>query len=115
MNDQFKGIILYNIELDGNLNGVYTNNHPNTRGEIYTETARLKKNFPQFNNNTEVREYDAFYFDLNNERVDCLLKFSIQNRIIDVIWELVDGRVLFRGQGFQMNDRQIAISYWLSN
>lgn len=111
--NEFRGIVLYNIELNGNLNGVYTNNHPITNGRIFTETARLRDN-TLVEQGTEVIVYDCFYFDVN-ESVECTLTFRITNRIIDAFWQLPNQTApIFTGQGFQMNERQIAISYWFN-
>lgn len=113
--DEFRGIVLYNIELNGNLNGVYTNNHPITNGRIFTETARLRGD-TFFEGNTEVRIYDCFYFDVVEGGVECTLTFRITNGIYRVEWHLPNQTTpIFIGEGFQMNDRQIVISYWLNN
>lgn len=109
---EFKGIVLYNIEADNNLNGVYTNNHPLTNNRIFAETARFIPDESSENGETEIRVYDCFYFDTEGE-IECTLTFSITNGIIDVVWS-IGQRVIFRGQGFQMNERQIAISYWFN-
>ncbi|WP_298119075.1 hypothetical protein [Flavobacterium sp.] len=113
MEKQFRGIILFNIELNGNLNGVYTNNlTPNA--EIYTETAKLKDD-TLVENGTEVHIYDSFYFDAVEGRVDCTLTFRITNGIYIAEWRLLGNeKTLFIGEGFLMNNRQIAISYWLA-
>lgn len=110
--NEFRGIVLYNIELNGNLNGVYTNDHPITNARIFTETARLI-NDTLIENETKVHEYDCFYFDAVDGRVNCTLTFRITNGIYNAEWVLENGYI-FRGQGFQMNDRQIAISYWFN-
>lgn len=111
---EFKGIVMYNIELDGNLNGVYTNNHPALSGRILTETARVRADSQPYNGEDGRFVYDSVYIDVDNSSVNCELVFTIQNRIIDAVWSLPNGRVIFRGQGFQMNERQIAISYWFN-
>ncbi|WP_162127943.1 hypothetical protein [Flavobacterium phycosphaerae] len=108
--EEFRGLVLYNLELDGNLNGVYTNNHPDLRGQIFTETARLRDD-TIIVDETQIRVYDCFYFDAVDGSINCTLTFNITNRIITATWTL-NGRVIFTGEGFQMNDRQIAISYW---
>lgn len=108
----FRGIVLYNIELDGNLNGVYTSNHPEMRARIFTETARLRDN-TLIENKTEVHIYDSFYFDAVDGRVNCTLTFRITNGIYNAEWVLENG-FIFVGQGFQMNERQIAVSYWFN-
>lgn len=107
----FRGIVLFNIEKDENLNGVYTNNHPITDSRIFTETARLIEPIT-FNGTIENRIYDCFYFDAVDGGVDCTLTFRISNGRYDATWQLSNGNIIFRGQGFQMNDSQIAISYW---
>ena len=110
--NEFKGIVLYNIERDGNLNGVYTNNDSNGNARIATETARLIDD-SLVEGDTEVHIYDCFYFN-NDEGINCTLTFRITNGIYRADWQLNDGTPIFIGEGFQMNDRQIAISYWLA-
>ena len=113
--EEFRGIVLYNIELDGNLNGIYTNNHPVTNGRIFTETARLTDD-TLVEGETEVHIYECFYFDAVDSGVECTLTFRITNRIIKAAWQMRDQESpLFIGEGFQMNDHQIAINYWLNN
>lgn len=110
--EKLKGIVLYDIERDGCLNGVYTNNLT-PRSEIFTETAKLKSKVDVKNENTIVEVYDCFYFDAVDERVDCILTFRITNGRYDAEWILIgETEPRFIGQGFLMNDRQIAISYW---
>ncbi len=109
--EDIKGIVLYNIELEGNLNGVYTNNHSEMMARIFTETARLTEN-ALIENGTEVHIYDSFYFDAIDGRVNCTLTFRITNGIYNAEWRLLDEEnPLFIGEGFLMNERQIAISY----
>lgn len=112
--NRLRGIILYDIQLNGDLNGVYTNNHPDTQARLYTETARLRQPFVQqyheLNMNNGTMVYDCFYFDVDNQRVNCTLKFEITNSIIQATWS-DNTRILFTGEGYQMNERQIAITY----
>ncbi len=106
-----EGIVLYNIELDGGLNGVYTNDKiPNA--EIFTETAKLRAESQSAV--SVIRTYDCFYFDVNNVQQICTLIFTIENNMYTAVWFINDEEV-FRGQGFQMNNRQIALSYWATN
>ena len=111
--EEFRGIVLYDLERNGNLNGVYTNNHPLIHNTIFTETARFRPNDSNINGNTEIRQYDCFYFDTEGG-IECNLRFTITNGIFDAVWS-IGQRVIFGGQGFQMNERQIAISYWLTH
>jgi len=114
MEEKFRGIVLYNLELNGNLNGVYTNNlTPNA--EIFTETNRrinVKDNDNEIN---DIRNYDCFYYDFEEGRVDCSLRLIITNGIYRAEWiRLNEQTPIFIGEGFRMNERQIAISYWLN-
>ncbi|MEW5677173.1 hypothetical protein ABGT15_12740 [Flavobacterium enshiense] len=109
--NRLRGIILYDIQLNGNLNGVYTNNRtPNS--ELFTETARFLRDesFGDFINGLML--YESFYFDFESGRVNARLEFVINNGIINARW-IVDGdeEPAFVGQGYQMNHHQIAISY----
>lgn len=108
--ENFRGIVLYNIERNGNLNGIYTNNRI-IGTQIFTETARLVDD-TLVEGETQVHVYDSFYFDFA-KRVNCLLTLRITNGIYRAQWQLLDGNLIFEGEGFQMNDRQIAITYWL--
>lgn len=60
---------------------------------------------------TEVHIYESLYFDLI-EWVHCTLTFRITNGVFAAEWRLLNNEVIFRGEGFLMNERQIAISYW---
>lgn len=111
--NELKGIVLYNIERDDNLNGVYTNNRT-LNSEIFTETARLIKPIT-FEEETEIQNYQCFYFDAESNRVNCTLTFRITNGLYQATWRLLgEDNPIFIGEGFLMNDRQIAISYWNS-
>lgn len=110
--EDFRGIILYNIELNGNLNGVYTNNHKDKKGEILNEIAKLRT---RTETDSIVEIYDCVYFEDNSERISCTLTFTITNGIINAVWQPVDkDKPLYRGEGFKMNDHQIAIAYWFA-
>lgn len=110
--DEIRDIVLYDKERDGNLNGVYSNNHAITNGRIFTETARLRAP-AKFAGVAEIQNYDSFYFDAIEGRVDCTLIFRITNGIYTAEWTLVgEDRPFFVGEGYLMNDRQIAIAYW---
>lgn len=106
--EEIRGIVLYSIERDNSLNGVYTNSHPSTRAIIFTETARLRQG-----NLIEGQRaiFDSSYFDFDGINI-CTLIIEIINGVYIAEWQLQNGTI-FRGQGFLMNDRQIAISYWL--
>lgn len=104
-----RGIVLYTRLLDGNLDGVYTNNHPNTQARQLWERATLIRE--ESTENFQV--YNCVYQDLDNSEIVCRLTFTITNSIITAEWFLENNtNPTFRGEGFQMNENQIAISYW---
>lgn len=112
MEEDFRGIILYVIQLNGNLNGVYTNNRT-LNSELYTETAQLLPgSVGDFRTNGRM-VYDCFFFDAESGRVNATLIFEIENGIINAEW-IIEGQDMptFRGEGYQMNQTQIAIAYW---
>jgi hypothetical protein len=112
MKEKLRGVILYDIQLNGNLNGVYTNNRtPNS--ELYTETARLLPgSVGDFRTNGRM-VYECFYFDAESGRVNARLEFEIINGLINARWFIGnDQNPTFTVQGYQMNQTQIAIAYW---
>ena len=108
---KLKGIILYDIQLDGHLTGVYTNNHPLSNGTISTETARLVSSDGSFRGNGRM-EYECFWFDHVEGSINGRLVFTVTNGTIEAEWFVGNDTLpTFTGYGFQMNERQIAISY----
>lgn len=111
---KLQGVILYDIELNGCLNGVYTNNY--LHSEIFTETARVKKD-TKVGSDGVSGEYDCFYFDVDNSKNICelIISESAHPNIIGTfeysfVWKY-EGAVIFRGVGYQMNERQIVVRY----
>lgn len=114
----FYGIVLYDIEMDGCLNGVYTNMSDECHGVIYNEIARKKK--------CDKKEiagiYDSQFFDLDNDRYFCKLEITRRRgteiNIYDFRWHDImdeENQTVNReyvGVGYQMNERQISVTYW---
>lgn len=101
------GMALYNIERDGCLNGVYTNQF--AEGVIFNEIAR-------FNGKHEpgaiVGNYKCAWFERSSnavEKKDLEITQSDEG-LLTFRWR-VGGEVRFEGTGYQMNDTQIAVSY----
>jgi hypothetical protein len=102
------GIALYNIELDGCLNGVFTNDEQD--GKIFNEIAKI---------HTELGEddfcgvYHCFYFDSPRLRNDCELTIDLvpdTDGTYSFTWKS-DGAAIFEGTGYLMNERQLAVHY----
>jgi hypothetical protein len=107
--NKYMGIILYNIQRDGCLNGVYSN--LGVRGEIYNEICRRKDNvIPGI-----LGAYYSMWFDQGNDCIsDRELNIRLHNNtpgIFEFEWT-VAGAINFVGIGYQMNDTQIALTYW---
>jgi hypothetical protein len=108
------GIVLYNIEADGSLNGVYTNE--TVHGEIFNEIGR-KKIPPQCFGDI-AGDYDSFYFepgnlsDRNSGFAAELSIKKIQTNVYDFEWKLNGSKqAVFNGIGYKMNEKQIAVRY----
>lgn len=105
----FHGIVLYDIGLDGCLNGVYTNNDIN--GLIYNEIAR--KRSPS--KSGIEGDYVCSYVDNGNVLQDAILTISAINKTLHRTykfqWTNPKGKLMFEGVGFIMNGKQIAVYY----
>ncbi len=107
-----EGIILYTIEKDECLNGIYTNEQGEDAGCIFNEIARR-----------DVADgidpiagmYSAVHFDPSNKRVNSILdiKREIWNpKILVFSWVNADtGDALYKGVGYEMTDKMIAVHY----
>jgi hypothetical protein len=111
----FYGLILYTIERNGCLNGVYTNTGCN--GVIYNEIARK----PVILTTGIDGDYDCQYFDIasttTNARETCILRITPEPVSLNFFkFEWIDyknaANILFEGRGYQMDDRHISVYYW---
>jgi len=109
------GIVLYDIELDGCLNGVFTNEF--SKGQIYNEIAR-KKNVvdSEKTDDSLIGEYNCYYFD----PVGHVSELTIQEKngpsklpkVYAFSWR-ISGKTIFHGTGYKMNEKQIVVHYWM--
>jgi len=106
---EFHGIVLYNIELNGCLNGVYTNNDSN--GMIFNEIARRKAG----SNNSIQGDYVCSYTENGNVLKEATLTIAETNKTLNrnytFVWKDSKGQRIFEGIGFIMNEKQIAVYY----
>lgn len=104
-----KGIVLYDIQLDGSLTGVYLNEHVALSEPVGTEIARPHSRVPHISG-----DYDCMYFDQHTQ-VSLLLeirRLRRNPRVLQFRWrENSGGIVRFRGTGYQVNHYQIAVRY----
>jgi hypothetical protein len=107
MQPHVQGIVLYTIEANGCLNGVFTNSH--TGNTIYNEIAKRrdsKERYPLIEGT-----YDCYYFDDDRQGHEAVLKIDPLIAGYEFTWE-VDGKPWFKGTGYRMNQHQLAVSYW---
>lgn len=110
MENEFVGIVLYDIQLGGHLNGVYANNQsPRNLNSISTETARFNEALQQ-SDGVIINNYDVFYFDGENEQRGQLRLVFNTDQTIRASW-IINNEEWFNGLGFQMNENQIVIYY----
>ena len=106
----FNGVVLYNIELDGCLNGVYTNT--GAKGEICNE---INKKRSDTENNDSIDEilgtYDCKYFDQSGTlKIDT---HPLDKRIYHFNWDIKGNE--HEGVGYKVNKEQIVVTYWFKS
>lgn len=110
--EEFSGLILYTIELDGCLNGLYTNNKVD--GEILNEIAKRKHDSPTKNTDTIIGTYDCVFFEANKPFVQANLVINIEQgtaRTYTFDWIKL-GKSIFKGRGYKISHNQIIVHYW---
>lgn len=110
------GIALYTIELNHCLNGVYTND--GLKGEICNEIAKRRgKVAPGHIDDAEEINgvYDCIYFGNKNSREgwELLIGSDSEKKVrqYEFCWRNKKGKVEFKGIGYKMNEKQIAVHY----
>jgi hypothetical protein len=108
---KFHGMVLYDIELNGCLNGVFTNNSPQADGHISNEI--VKKSDGVLNNLDG--DYTCSYIEAGNVVVQATLHVALNTTrgTYSFIWRENSNnlQIIFSGIGFQMNPHQIAVYY----
>ena len=101
------GIIVYQIESDGCLNGVFTTEISD--GYIYNEVAnKISSDFEEL-----CGEYNCFYFEDGSSHDDVILNIQIKKdkkNTYKVTWT-ESGNLIFEGIGFKMNEKQFVVRY----
>lgn len=109
------GIALYNIELSGCLNGVYTNE--NEKG-IISNSISIKKS----KSDSLIGEYDYSYFENgvdkkkgnDNYKGELVISYDPSfPKVYKFDWNIDTGfkKISFEGKGYKMNEKQIAVRY----
>ena len=113
----FNGIILYNIEMNGCLNGVCANMEA-PAGVIYNEIARKRLSAKQAEEEVGGVEldlegtYDCQYFDPEGEYRNCDLVIKKEKGLNAYSFEWTGkGERLYVGRGYKMNARQVVVHY----
>lgn len=113
----FNGVAVYEILPNGCLNGVYTNDHPNTQNEILNEIARKVLNG---NGDINTGKYVCSYIDAGNVTVNCDLEITTgivrkngRSGQYDFKWYDTGKTTnpIFEGTGWLTRHNQITVSY----
>ena len=107
MDNMFNGLIVYDIQLDGNLSGAYRNQKD--LGNVNLEIATKK------DKNTEIiGTYNCLYFQDGQSNCDVELIIDKGNGLncFSFEWRNKGGNLVFKGIGYLMNQKQIAVHYW---
>ena len=111
--NSFNGIVMYNIEFNGCLNGVYTNMEA-PAGVIYNEIARKRIDPKHEVGGVELEiegNYDCQYF-VEGEMCQCelIIKKDKNANAYSFEWQ-GKGFEPYYGRGYKMNSRQIVVHY----
>lgn len=111
-----RGIVLYDIEMDGCWNGVYVNEQSPTAGVVFNEMVRKRRSQTQQPGITG--RYDCVYFETSasgqnvQRRAILTVTQAHATNVYNFVWSGGNpSRTLFRGTGYEMNPRQIAVHY----
>lgn len=110
-----EGIILFQIEKNGCLNGVYTNKGQD--GVIYNEIAR-HIDAPKIQDPSKELalegKYDTVYFDNGNKHFQLYLEIDLlpeKKGTYTFVWTDKKGKKIFEGIGYKMNEHQMVVHY----
>lgn len=109
MNPRF-GVCLYTIELDGCLNGLFTNE--GARGKVFNEICRKRPEDPP--RETLLGTYDSVYFDEEGNTYPFELAITTFQNIPNVFqfdWRNDTNNVVFSGIGYLISARQVVVRY----
>ncbi len=111
----FDGVITYDILPDGCLNGVYSNDHPDTKNKICNEIARK---ITDDTNDTDALagKYVCVYIDPDNSIGECTLVIHTRpvkrrNGQYHFEWYNKSNQKIYEGSGWRIRDNQITVSY----
>ena len=117
ISNDFLGIVLYDIELDNCLNGIYTNIPEG--GVILNEICRKKHNPSIAPIDTLIGDYKCIWFSNKSILNEGTLEIEYLNnysKIYSLLWrDKVSNKIIFRGVGYKMNGKQLVVTYWISD
>lgn len=109
---KFEGVVVYTIEKNGCLNGVYANDENPLPNHVYNEIAKrttdINKEYPL------AGTYLCSWIEWSNKGdiiVNGVLTINWQGNYYDVVWRDNKNNRLFVGKGFQTGDYQLTVRY----
>jgi hypothetical protein len=118
---KYKGVVIFKIFPNDCLNGVYSNDDPATKNEIFNEIARTTpKSKDEYNQSKDGKKdsvlgvYTCSYMDLLSEPHTCELKIEVgKNAQYDFTWyeSGTPTEIRFTGIGWRTHKNQITMAY----
>lgn len=108
---QFQGVVVYTIENDGCLNGVYANTQTPTPHEVFNEIAKLTT--PRTSEDRLTGNYRVSWIS-DSEIVTGTLEIRRLERFYDVRWFVGNNNLVFTGIGFITGPHQFTVAYTIA-
>lgn len=110
----FEGVVVYTIERNGCLNGVYANNAQPLPNHVYNEIAKRKKDAETNKEHPLVGTYLCSWIEWSNNGdiiVNGVLTINWVGTCYSLEWRDNNNNILFIGKGFQTGDYQLTVRY----
>lgn len=105
---RFEGVKVYTIEPNGCLNGIYTNNSPETGQRICNEIARK---IPDSSNDPALEgSYSCCRIDVHNQQHLGILHIHRLLNAYALSWE-ENNKIAFTGTGYRTRPDQLVVVY----
>jgi hypothetical protein len=108
MAESFHGIAVYEVKSDGCLNGTWTDDHVDTKKEIYNDIAKKRGGNEQ---DCIEGTYDCAWIEHSGNIEKGVLVIKKAGSIYDFFWQVTDNSVIYKGIGIKTGNI-ISVTYW---
>ena len=105
------GVCLYTIELDGCLNGLFTNE---AHREVFNEICKRRRDSLPQDQDTLIGIYDYVFFDSDRSSHSgemAIIAHPIFQNVLQFQWRNRNGNDVFTGVGYLISPRQVVVRY----